>query len=895
MNRKKWLARAGIFALALLAGDGATKAVLQTNRARRALTAGLERAFGRPVEAGRFDLRLLPSPRLVAQSVTVSEDPAFGYEYFLRAERVTAGLRWSGLLRGRFEFGTFSFTRPSLNLVRDSSGRWNLERWLPPVRQSVNAGKGASAGAGPQIVGPAPQDRPVRLDLVEFDEGRINFKNENEKLPVAFTGVSGKVEQITSGRWTLRLEAQPWRSGTPLQAAGTLFVQGDLAGTSSRLQPAEIRMHWGEASLADLMRLVRGQDFGLRGEATVDAVARSGARPAGIPKAAAEGVHPPSGEWTLHVEARAKQIHRWDLTERRDNPALNVLMDGRWNTETNEVRIAPLTIEGPRSNARGEAVLTLGGKPSFQLRIDSAGIQAADLLAWYRGFRENVAEGVAAEGFLAGAATLNGWPLALQNAAFSSPGGTLRAPGLAQPVRIGRIEGGRTSSRIALEPVWIVLGNARMPAASAGVKKTAGGRGAGRAAERPVNAVSVSAAHALESGAGSLSLEGRVDKIEDLLTLAAALGRPLERGWKGKGSAAGSLRWAWQGNPREAKLSGHLDFSRGELQVAGLNLPLTINAAQLEWADGAHRWRMDSVEGFGGEWSGECAENGTPAADGEQSWRFQLRGDHLNAAELDRWVGPRARPGWLERLLPSLLGSASSGTSASELIRRIRADGEIRVEELTIEKISLKNVKAAASLRDFRLLLRDATAEYAGGRVRGSAEAEFAPQPRYQVNAQIDKIRIAELIAPAKPPRGQGEPIDGVASGEMHLATQGVGREELLKTLEGRGRIQLQGVALQGWGGEPSASLDAGDRRFLASRWPAGKGEFAIRQSAVWFEPLWLESGIEKLRIRGTVSFSREADLELTASHGKRTGIEHTWKVEGPLEEPRVSVERRTE
>jgi len=71
------------------------------------------------VEVTSFDARILPSPQLDANGVTVGEDPAFGHEYFLRAERLSAGVRWTGLLRGHFEFGTMSLSKPSLILVAE--------------------------------------------------------------------------------------------------------------------------------------------------------------------------------------------------------------------------------------------------------------------------------------------------------------------------------------------------------------------------------------------------------------------------------------------------------------------------------------------------------------------------------------------------------------------------------------------------------------------------------------------------------------------------------------------------------------------------------------------------------------------------------------------------------
>ncbi len=115
------------------------------------------------------------------EQVSVGEDPAFGNEYFLRADNLSAGLRWTGLLRGHFEFGTLSLSRPSLILVRNNQGRWNLERWLPPAK--------ASTEATARVYGPPSAIAPVnRLLKIDFDEGRVNFKNMDDKLPVCVDG-----------------------------------------------------------------------------------------------------------------------------------------------------------------------------------------------------------------------------------------------------------------------------------------------------------------------------------------------------------------------------------------------------------------------------------------------------------------------------------------------------------------------------------------------------------------------------------------------------------------------------------------------------------------------------------------------------------------------------------
>ena len=114
------------------------------------------------------------------------------------------------------------------------------------------------------------------------------------------------------------------------------------------------------------------------------------------------------------------------------------------------------------------------------------------------------------------------------------------------------------------------------------------------------------------------------------------------------------------------------------------------------------------------------------------AWHFQLHADHLDATELDRWIGPRSRPNWLQRLLPSLLGNTNTA-HASELLRRVSAEGELTTDTLTIEKIKLAKAHAKLALHDLHLEVRDADAQWAGGTIRGGMQALFSPLPKYEL------------------------------------------------------------------------------------------------------------------------------------------------------------------
>jgi hypothetical protein len=142
------------------------------------------------------------------------------------------------------------------------------------------------------------------------------------------------------------------------------------------------------------------------------------------------------------------------------------------------------------------------------------------------------------------------------------------------------------------------------------------------------------------------------------------------------------------------------------------------------------------------------------------------------------------------------------------------------------------------------------------------------------------------------------EKLAGTASGTIHLITDGVGREQLIKQLEGGGEIRLKDVEFRGW--DVNASVLDGAAHTGVSRWTTGHGVFAVRNRNILLEGLRLESAKELTLVNGTVTFAREADLSIEAanaaksrqSKAKFSSAEHVLKLSGPLDGPSVSVEK---
>jgi hypothetical protein len=849
----------------LLAAQAGVSLLVRTRHVRSYLTAHLESAFGRPVQVGRFSVQILPITELDVDGVTIGDDPAFGNEYFLRAERMTARFRWLGLLRGRFEFGTMSFSRPSLILVRNSDGRWNLEDWLPPARPQAASNSSAAT----------PQSRAAatnHLQKIDFDEGRINFKEGNEKLAFAFTNVSGSVEQVSSGRWQLELEARPWRSGIALQSTGILQVEGDVAGTSARLQPAQIGLHWGRVSLADLFRLATGNDSGVRGEFALDGSASVGMAPGAAP-----------GEWRFVLQARAAQIHRWDLTERDDNPRINVNVKGLWQFAAGEARAEEVRVELPRSNFVGTAVLPTSGLTNWQAHFKSLTVQGADLLAWYRAFQPDVAEEVALSDQIAGSGTVSGWPLRWEDGAIEGSSGTLRLPGM-PAARLDPFHGTVQNGKFDIEGFHLRL-PAEAPITSEKTEKVAAKPRINTAQENIIEAALTQDSKVLQ---GSLRLNLRLAEATPVFKLSAAFGHPLNKGWEYTGGASGNVAWNWGSSLREARRSGSLELTKARLQVAGLNEPLKVEDMRLEWKDGLRSAAVTKADAFGAAWSGTISEVASGIGSDENNWHFQLHADHLDATELDRWVGPRSRPNWLQRLLPSLLGDANTAR-ASELLRRVSAEGELTADTVTIEKIKLAKARAKIALHALHLEVSDAEAQWAGGNIHGGMQASFSPVPKYQLNAEIEKVNMAQL--PWSP--RWGERWSGVASGRVHLTTTGVGREELLKQLAGGGNVNLSKIEFRGW--DIELSTESGGPSAGASRWTSGEGEIQLSGQKFSLDGFRLDAPHQRTQLTGTISFGMDGNLTFVPRPRVEAGKQSTFqarelRVSGQLENPTVAV-----
>jgi hypothetical protein len=250
---------AGIIAVLLLLL--LTPPLINVNRLRKRIAASMSASLGRPVHLDGLTLQLLPIPGFTLQNLVVSDDPAFGNEPVIRANVVEITLRPSSLWRRQVELSSIRFVEPSLNLVRNAQGQWNLQGLL------MHAAQMSSAPTEQSKAGPTP-----RFPYIEATNGRVNVKLADEKQPFSLVEADFALWLPSAEQWRVRLEGKPARTDMNVSNAGTMRLEGSLqrAATVGDV-PVDLRASWHDAPLGEASKLLTGADAGWRGTLNVDA------------------------------------------------------------------------------------------------------------------------------------------------------------------------------------------------------------------------------------------------------------------------------------------------------------------------------------------------------------------------------------------------------------------------------------------------------------------------------------------------------------------------------------------------------------------------------------------------------------------------------------------------
>jgi hypothetical protein len=876
---RRWL-RITLAVIAVLILVVVVPPMIGISRYKAQIAGLLSQSLGRPVRLSSVEVRVLPWPGFEISDLSVAENPAYGAEPVLHANKVTASLRLLALLRGRVEIGKISVDEASLNLVRTGPGQWNLDS----IFRTAAAQTGQ--GAGGRTAAPLP--------YLQATNSRINFKNGAEKLPFSLVNADVSFWQENSGEWRLRLKGQPARTDVSLYLEETGVVRMEASmrrAPTLHEMPLHVDLDWRKAQLGQLARLVAGADPGWRGDLTgelhLDGTAESA---------------------QVTTRLRAQGVHRAEFT-----PASPMDFDATCTLVYHYTQrsLENLACYSPVGNGRVHLTGDQWGasaRPRFSLELDHVPVAAG--LDAIRTLRSGSTPDLEAQGTVSGKIAY-----AVSQAGNAGPARPAQpergqAPGAGPPpaealtgsltVEDFALSGGGLSqpvqaSKFTLEPVPVVPGGAQTPSA-------AGPEGGGNSAEALAGTVAIPAGGTVPltfslrfSASGyQVGVRGqasfararelaRAAGIPETDALASLAGEPIAVDLIAQGpwlppeeiplvggpaaevaqAAASAPSSAAPAPPRGDALTGTVTLRSANWKADTLAGHVVIDEATLHLDTAGFRW--DPVDFSYGPVKGTASVTlpaDCPAQTPGQPCpaRFDLKFGALDAATLES----------------TLLGAPRKGTLLSKFFDRLRpssappwpqVEGTVSVDSLALGHLTLQDVTAAVRVFPAGAEISSFSGGLFGGKVNlGAALGKPAndhDKLSYTIGGDFERLNAAD-VGRLLGLRWTGSPLSG--NGKLELSGYTAG--DLAASGSGTLHFEcLQGSIVAADGAGKAAPIPAALAHF--DRWTA---DAAIANGTIQLGQNEAVSGTRKQAVEATVTFGDPPKVSFPAPKETRPG-----------------------
>lgn len=849
--------------------------MISIGRYKSRITQVISQSFGRPVRLASVELRLLPWPGFVLTDLSVAEDPAYGSEPVLHASTVTANIRLLSLWQGKLEISSVSVDDASVNVVRATPGRWNLD----PIFRT------AAAKAGPAATGQAH-----RFPYLEATNSRVNFKNGAEKLPFSLVDADLSLWQESPGEWRLRLRGQPARTDVALDMGDTGIVRLEASmhrAPELRLMPLHVDIDWRQAQLGQLSRLLIGYDPGWRGDLTGELHLD------GTPDAAnvttrlqAAGVHraefaPVSA---LDFDANCGFVYHYSKRALDNLVCNSPLGDGRLHLtgDMPGAGAAPnLTVELDHISAGAgldllrtlrsgispdlEAAGTISGKLTYDQQSGEQGNQGAEKQTPKSQGNKGTSSArrgrpkAALQGPFTGSLTVEGF--ALSGGSLSQP---LRVPRMVlEPALVSAASGREDSSQgpEALTGTMEVPAGGTAPLAVNlklalyGYEAAIHGQASLARARELARLAGAGGAAVLDNLAGepltaSLIAEGPWMASQATAAAVAPPSAPAPLPAAHRPAGPEPTEFDRGMKPADDSVSGTIQLRNANWHADYLANHVQITEATLHLGEGALRWdpvafSYGPVKGTASvTWPLNCADAQAAAPAGSCAAHFQAQFAALDASIVEA----------------AFLGAHENSTLLSDLIARLHPasaplwpamEGTIAADSLAMGPVTLAKASATVKIENDHADVSSFTANVLDGQMQASGKVHWAADaqagPAYAVEAHFDQVSAAalgQLLAM----RWSGGPIN--ADGKMDLS--GFTGKDLAASAKGTLHFDWRHGGMAGV--KPLA-------RF--SEW---SGDASIADGSVTLASNQLVAGAGKLAIEGAVTFGKPPKVQFAAA-----------------------------
>jgi AsmA protein len=205
--------------------------LVNVNSFRPRLESELSAALGRQVKVGNLSLSVL-SGSVAAEDLSISDDPDFSKDPFIRAKALKVGVEVMPLIFSKTLHATdITLDKPEIFLLRDSAGKWNFS----------SLGNKSEAAKKPAAAEPPSSTPNLSVSKLDVKDGRLSVNRANSSIkPHVYDNVNITVRDFS-------LTSQfPFTMTADLPAGGSLKLDGKAGPINSNdvsASPLEAHVH----------------------------------------------------------------------------------------------------------------------------------------------------------------------------------------------------------------------------------------------------------------------------------------------------------------------------------------------------------------------------------------------------------------------------------------------------------------------------------------------------------------------------------------------------------------------------------------------------------------------------------------------------------------------------
>jgi hypothetical protein len=777
----------------------------QSGLLHRKVAESLSMELGRRVEIAAIHIRFLPRPGLELENLIIYDNPEFGAEPLLRSPDVSAWLRVSSLLRRRIEISSLDLNNASLNLSRNSDGKWNFEELVERASKSSTA---------PTTAG---KREPRRIfPYIEAGHARINFKDGLEKTHFAFTNAEFSLWQESENQWGMRLRGSPIRTDANLTDTGVISMNGVWQRAAVLYDtPVQFSLDWKQAQIGQMSRLLFGTDKEWRGSVALSSHFSGTLR-----------------NLQITGEASIDQLRRQDMPAGTD---FTLAAECSAEYDSDQRSLTNVDCNSPTGDGSLELKGSAAGIPfsSYNLTLLAKNAPVQSAIELLRHVNQTLPRDLNATGNMDLA-------FSLRRASSSTA---------AQLLGEGEATGVRLSSRARTE---LILG--RVPFAlvtpSSTSKSQAGAlNNFPKLQIGPINValgrpVPVQAHLVISRSGYTASIRGEAG-LKRLLQAAQMLRLPAPQvSAEGITSLDLNLAGAW--DLATPALTGTAQLRAVHAQVRGMNSPFQVRRADLAIDNDAVRVKNLDALAAGSTWRGSLVIPRPCAAPDTCRIQFHLRSAETSALALNRLFNPLAakRP-WYKILA---IGNSSN------YFAKATATGSVAIDKLILGGAVCTRFSSDLDLEKAKLSLTNTHGNLLGGQTAANFKADFSVRPpMYSGTGNFDGVwlsSISELMRTGW--------IDGEGSANYRFTTSGWNLQDLLKQAEVDAKFSIKD------GEFPHILLSENAEPLRSSVF---SGQLVFRDGAFSLDDTELVSDSGVFNVSGTASLTGDLDLKMTGEN----------------------------